>query len=101
VDLALEDVRRQFLRHQHEVDRGGVHCILPRLGPAGQEALEDQSVHEVDDGFCLALSRRQDPVSSPQLVMPIEIAGDHNMKAWATAALRRAYHVVEQPHRPA
>ena len=101
MDLALEDVRRQFLRHQNEVDRGGVHYILPRLGPAGQEVLEDRSVHEVDVGVCLALSRRQDTVSSPQLGMPIEIAGDHKIKAWATAALRRAYHVAEQPHRPA
>jgi hypothetical protein len=33
--------------------------------------------------------------------MTIEVASDHDVKAQATAALRRAYHVVEQSHRPA
>jgi len=65
VDLALEDARCQLLRRLHEVDRGSVHCILPRLGPAGQETLELPSVHEVDDGVRFTLSCRQDPVPSP------------------------------------
>jgi hypothetical protein len=37
----------------------------------------------------------QDLVSTPQLVMAGEVTGDHDIKAWAIAALRFSYRLCE------
>jgi hypothetical protein len=95
VDFAFEYARRQFLRRQHQVDRGSVRSILPGRGPARQEALEAPFVYEVDDRVCLPLPLLPHSIATPQLVMVVEIASDDDIEAWAAAALRDMYCLVE------
>ena len=64
-----------------------------------QQALKTPFVHKLDYGVRLALSLWQDLVSAQQLVMAVEVTGDHDIKAWATAAMRFVYRLCEQVHR--
>jgi hypothetical protein len=95
VDFALEYARCQLLRRQHQVDRGSVNSILPGRSPARQEALEAPFVHKVDDRIRLPLPLRPHLVSTSQLVMAVEVASDDDIEAWAAAALRDMYCLVE------
>jgi hypothetical protein len=91
VNLALKNAQHRLLRRQHQVDRSSVSTILP--------GLKAPFVHELDDRVRFPLSLRQYLISTPQLVITVEVASDYDVKARTSSALRGVYRFGQQTHR--
>jgi hypothetical protein len=99
VNLALKNAQHRLLRRQHQVDRSSVSTILPGLSAVRKEALKAPFVHELDDRVRFPLSLRQYLISTPQLVITVEVASDYDVKARTSSALRGVYRFGQQTHR--
>ena len=73
----------QVLRGENEIDGGfavpRISSAVPCLGTSFKQAAECKFAHEVDDRIRFALSGQGHIVSSPQLIVAVKIAHDHDL----------------------